>query len=548
MLSFYSARNLAHSNPLARLAPMADRSAHPFRAALRKGVLLPLFILLAACGGGGSGGEEPGESPVVLLWMTLNTPLNLAHTVLELGATVTLGATGTYSDATKRDLSGSAIWTSSAPHVATITPGGVVSAVAGGTTTITATSDGISASTPFTVQSAVVTYLHVFGAVPSDGSQPNGPLLQASDGNFYGTTRAGGANRCSAIDNFCGAIFRLTPDGTVTVLYSFGASPTDGWAPYGPLIQARDGALYGVTFSGGTYDVGTVFKITLDGAYTVLHSFGASLSEGQNPFGALLEASDGNFYGATLHGGEHCARVAFTCGTIFRISPNGEHAVLYSFGSSPEDGAVPNGHLIEGSDGSFYGTTSLGGNASCTAYPEEPGCGTVFKMTLAGEMTLLHSFGASNTDGAFPLGPLVLGDDGIFYGTTYYGGDWYGCSITSPGCGTVFQITPAGALTILYSFTPPGSFEGRNPTPFLIRGRDGNFYGMTESAQSGYTGTVFRLTPSGLKQTLYTFGPAEFHPLGGLIEGTDGAFYGVTAYDGRVSPVALGTVFRLVVP
>jgi uncharacterized repeat protein (TIGR03803 family) len=139
----------------------------------------------------------------------------------------------------------------------------------------------------------------LFGIEPSDGQQPNGPLVQASDGNFYGTTRVGGAGRCFDTDNFCGVIFRVTPGGTETVVHRFGGPPSDGQDPTGPLIQGRDGALYGMTTSGGANIRGTVFKITLGGIYTILYSFGASPSDGALPVGGLVEASDGNFYGTT---------------------------------------------------------------------------------------------------------------------------------------------------------------------------------------------------------------------------------------------------------
>ena len=353
----------------------------------------------------------------------------------------------------------------------------------------------------------------LFGIEPSDGQQPNGPLVQASDGNFYGTTRVGGAGRCFDTDNFCGVIFRVTPGGTETVVHRFGGPPSDGQDPTGPLIQGRDGALYGMTTSGGANSRGTVFKITLGGIYTILYSFGASPSDGALPVGGLVEASDGNFYGTTRGGPNYCPQSGNACGTVFRISPNGVYTVLHSFSPSPGDGAGPRGSLIQASDGSFYGTTSGGGDSNCSPFPGIRGCGTVFRMTPSGAVTILHAFGASSTDGILPQGPLILGGDGAFYGTTYYGGG--GACPSEASCGTVFRITPAGAATTLYAFSKPTSdgttsyADGYNPTAFLIRARDGNFYGTTESggliSQSRRTGTIFRLTPSGLKTILYNF-------------------------------------------
>jgi uncharacterized repeat protein (TIGR03803 family) len=574
VLSFCSARNRVLSDYLTLPTPTAGRSAGRLFASLGKGTLLLVFFLLAACGGGGGsgsgggagGGGGSGVSPVVLVSISVG-PYN---PTVELGASLKMEATGTYSDGTMRDLSASASWTSSDTGVATVAPGGIVSAVAGGPTTITATFGGIPASQTVTVQSAVVTYIHALGVGPIDPSQPKGPLLQASDGNFYGTTAAGGGYRCFDVDNFCGTIFRLTPDGTATVMHAFRGPPSDGWSPTGPLIQGRDGALYGLTTQGGAYDFGTFYKITLDGAYTVLHSFGASPSGGKQPLGSLVEASDGNFYGTTSSGGGavHCTTHPMSeCGTIFRITPAGQHTVLHTFGSTPGDGATPNGSLIQTSDGNFYGTTAVGGDLSCLpfaqTFPPIYGCGTVFRMTPAGAVTILHSFGASSSDGILPDGPLVPGGDGAFYGTTRGGGQPLGCGETS-GCGTVFRITPAGAVTILYAFAkanfdgPPPPVDGYHPAPFLLRARDGNFYGLTSSvsgASTVRTGTVFRITPSGVKTTLYTFGAhgdGPTHPVWGLIQGADDAFYGLTAYDGGLGGTGnergSGTVFRMVVP
>lgn len=398
-----------------------------------------------------------------------------------------------------------------------------------------------------------VTYLHTFQTEPIDGGQPNGPLLQASDGNFYGTTRAGGVNLCRSPDNVpCGTIFRLTPTGDETVLYSFGASASDGYTPTAPLIQGNDGALYGMTANGGEHGGGTVFKITLDSIYTVLHSFGGTSSDGVVPIGGLVQASDGDFYGATVSGGaNHCDVIPQSggnCGTIFKISSDGEKTVLYSFGSSPADGVQPTGSLLQASDGNFYGTTTSGGANLCGLSGTRI-CGTVFKMTPAGILTILHSFGASPNDGIAPQGPLIQAADGAFYGTTPSGGASQLCNPT--GCGTVFKLTPAGQLTIVHSFATASKENGYGPAPFLIQARDGNLYGTTHSGgavPSDLNGTVFRLTPSGVLTVLYSFGPVNekaHDPLGGVIQGDDGAFYGVTGYSGAAG--GSGTVFKLVV-
>jgi len=426
-----------------------------------------------------------------------------------------------------------------------------------GSTTITATFNGLAASTSATVTAVQVTltYLYTFQTVPTDGGQPNGPLLQANDGNFYGTTRAGGIYLCGPPpNNFypCGTVFKLTPSGDETVLYSFGASPTDGYSP-SQLIQGKDGALYGTTASGGANGGGTLFKIALDGVYTVLYSFGGSPSDGIVPASGVIQASDGDFYGVTASGGaNHCVNIpqgGSNCGTVFKISPGGVETVLYSFGASISDGVEPAGSLIQARDGNFYGATENGGANACSTTGETHDCGTVFKITPAGIETVLHSFGTSVIDGIAPLGSLIQGTDGALYGTTSSGGG--GTCGGVFGCGTVFRITPAGAVTILYAFSVTSRSDGNGPSP-LIQGRDGNFYGTTGSGgafPSDLNGTAFMLSPSGVITTLYSFGPYgtnPSHPVSALIEASDGAFYGLTNYS-RVAVGNNGTAFKLVV-
>src|ERR1035437_5987614 len=196
------------------------------------------------------------------------------------------------------------------------------------------------------------TNLYSFGSSPTDGNSPNG-LVQGSDGNFYGTTGEGGTST-NCYDG-CGTVFRISPSGTYTNLYSFGSTPTDGNAPSAGLVQGSDGNFYGTTQAGGTNSDGTVFRISPSGTYTSLYSFAGSPSDGQLPFAGLVQGSDGNFYGTTYYGGTNYD------GTVFRISPSGNETNLYSFGSSPTDGEYPDAGLVQGSDGNFYGTTEDGG-------------------------------------------------------------------------------------------------------------------------------------------------------------------------------------------
>ena len=202
------------------------------------------------------------------------------------------------------------------------------------------------------------TNLYSFGGFPTDGSIPNG-LVQGSDGNFYGTTGDGGTNFCN-----CGTVFRISPSGTKTNLYSFGSHLSDGVRPSTGLVQGSDGNFYGTTIRGGTNNYGTVFRISPSGSYTNLYSFVGS------PPNGLVQGSDGFFYGTAFYGG---TSTNCNCGTVFRISPSGDYTNLYSFGTSPTDGNNPDAALVQGSDGNFYGTAFYGGANDN---------GTVFKLTV----------------------------------------------------------------------------------------------------------------------------------------------------------------------
>ena len=374
----------------------------------------------------------------------------------------------------------------------------------------------------------------------SDGQWPYAGLIQASDSNFYGTTFSGGANND-------GTVFKMSPNGTLTALHNF--DRTDGAQPANAdLIQASDGNFYGTTDSGGASGncsgiggCGTVFKITPSGTLTTLYNFGSqsNCADGAIPEVGLIQATDGNFYGATYGGGNGCPPYYY--GTIFKITPSGTLSTIYKFCSSGgypcPDGENPNA-LTQGADGNFYGTTMSGGASNG---------GTVFKITPSGTLTTLHSF--AGTDGATPSGALVLATDGNFYGTTQFGGTSSNCS---GGCGTVFNITPSGTLTTLHSFN---SADGALLIAGLIQASDGNFYGTTalggtSSNCTGGCGTVFNITPRGTLTTLHSFnGTDGSEPYAGLIQGSDGNFYGTTvgggAYNNCAPYTGCGTVFSL---
>jgi uncharacterized repeat protein (TIGR03803 family) len=361
----------------------------------------------------------------------------------------------------------------------------------------------------------------VYSFSGGDGSSPNG-LVQGQDGNFYGTTQSGGPGGG-------GTVFELTPLFLLTTLYSFSNSLDEGFNPAAGLVQGRDGSFYGTTEYGGEYfgrygeTFGTVFKLTTNGTFISLYSF--SGSDGANPVAPLAQGADGNLYGTTSYGG---VDYYLDDGTVFKITTNGALTSLVWFSGS--DGLGPEGGLVQGNDGNFYGTTGSGGVHDA---------GTVFKISTNGTLTSLYSF-TGGSDGAYPPAGLAQGNNGSFYGTTYSGG--------TSNAGTVFKISTNGTLTSLYSFT--GSSDGANPLAGLVQATDGNFYGTTDTG-GAYTnqygqsqGTVFRITPGGTLTTLYSFtgGSDGAYPQAGLVQGADGNLYGTTSSGGTNNN---GTIFRI---
>jgi uncharacterized repeat protein (TIGR03803 family) len=403
-------------------------------------------------------------------------------------------------------------------------PSGLIQASDGNFYGTTATGGLLGGGTIFKIDAAgVLTTVHNFperdgNFFRSDGALPRDGVIQASDGNFYGTTNAGGA--CN-----CGTVFRLDSAGRLTTLHAF--SFDDGSQP-SLLVEASDGALIGVTFG-----VSTVFRVDPQGAFTTLHRF-------EKDFGtttsALLRAADGSIYGATTTGGP------LDEGTIFRLDANGTLTTLHNFSDS--EGLWPL-DLIQGSDGDFYGVTSERVNP----YQE----GTIFKIDATGILTTLYRFprGTSyaraliqGTDGSFygiagsrifkfdPGGTpttlytalfstLIQSSDGTLYGTGGVGG-------SSGGVG-IFKFDLAGTFTPLYNFVRnPGP---ANPVAHVTEGSDGRLYGTTAFGGQSDVGTVFAIEPSGAASILHSFigesiGITRLAPRSGLLQATDGKFYG----------------------
>lgn len=348
----------------------------------------------------------------------------------------------------------------------------------------------------------------------TDGATPvDTPLVQGMDGNLYGTTLGGGGSGA-------GTVFRISPAGKLTTIYSFCSETncTDGSQPYGGLVLGTDGNFYGTTSQGGADDIsGTVFKITPSGILTTLHSF--DNADGAASRAPMILGADGNFYGITQNGGPH------NSGTVFKITPKGTFTSLHSFG--PGDGSDPNGPLMQASDGNFYSTAEIGGAL---------GYGSIFKVTPSGIFTTFHSF--SSTDGSAPAGGLIQAGDGNLYGTTYQGGAFNTCP---NGCGTVFKISLAGVLTTIANLESSGP---ANPIAALIQATDGNFYGTSYAGGSaGDWGTLFEVTPSGSLTTLHSFdGNDGAQPYGPVTQNTNGYLYG-SATNG-LGTAAQGTLFR----
>ena len=442
--------------------------------------------------------------------------------------------------------------------------------------------------------------LHAFPQTAPQG--PRAPLVQGSDGNFYGTTLSGGA-----YEN--GTVFKVSPSGTLTILHSF--TRFEGRFFRG-LLQASDGNFYGISPYGGLYDNGTVFKMTPDGTVTVLCSFSNTTSlaypfwelieangvlygtvrdavfslglsagsscqpvrifgfpnpYGHNPNGPLLRAADGNLYGTLASGG------TFGFGSIFKMTPDGSAlTVLHAF-SAGGDGASPQGRLAQAGDGSILGTTNLGGSS---------GFGTVFRLKPDSSLEILHSFNATN--GAYPGSGLIRATDSNFYGTVDLptsfirtaifriaidgsfavvhvldskteGSDAAGSGViqgsdgllygaaSSGGIansGTVFRMSLDGRVSVVEAFL--GNPEGVSPG-LQLQTSDGSLYGVADGGLFN-RGIVFKMTTGGALTVLHTFagGPTDGTAPTALIQGADGQFYGTTESGGQFD---MGIVFRM---
>lgn len=307
-----------------------------------------------------------------------------------------------------------------------------------------------------------------FGA--SSGATPRAPLVRGSDGNFYGSTYYGGSAGL-------GALYQMKVNGTVAVLHSFASCGTEGCYPSTALVEGPDKALYGTTYYGGSAGLGTVFRVTRAGEFSVLYSFTSCATTGCYPKTALTIGNDGFLYGTTYYGG------GAGLGTVFKISTTGTYSQVYAFPNCSV-ACYPMDALVQASDGKLYGASYFGGSAAI---------GSIYSISLGTSPAATQVYAFPNCkEGCSPRGGLTLAKDGSFYGVTYAGGSY--------GVGTVFQFKD-GVYTMLAAFT---GTNGASPisAPLLLNGR---LYGTTPVGGDAGVGVVYGLPIGGTMARLHSF-------------------------------------------
>jgi uncharacterized repeat protein (TIGR03803 family) len=343
-------------------------------------------------------------------------------------------------------------------------------------------------------QAQTPTVIHTFEASGTPQNPYSWAIAQGRDGNLYSTTCAttGGTS----------VVFNTTTSGTLTVVHT--TSPS---CSYGVTL-GTDGNFYGVTSSGGTDNVGEVYKVTPAGVVTVLHSFTAG-ADGSVPIAPPIEGTNGIFYGTTTS-------ITVPNSTAYSVTSAGVFKTLHTFTGT--DGQNVYGELVQGTDGNFYGATAAGGTSND---------GVIFKMTPTGTVTVLHNF--AGTNGAVAYWGLIQGTDGNFYGTTNQGG--------ASGAGVVFKITSSGTYTVLHNFT--GSAGGNLPRSSLVQATNGTLYGVTSYLSGPFNfGTIYSITTSGVFTTLYSFPNQSTNggqPSSPLRQHTNGLLYGTSYIGGDLS-------------
>jgi len=379
---------------------------------------------------------------------------------------------------------------------------------------------------------------HAFTA--SEGYHPYAGLVSDAKGNMFGAQSSGGTG-CAPFG--CGTIFKMAPGGSVTVLYQF-LGGNDGASPVSTLVRDKQGNLYGTTTSGGSSGCGgngcgTVFELTPDGQETLLHAFTGG-TDGQSPYGGLAIDRHGNLFGTAFGGGNAGCGEHGGCGTVFEITSGGAFSVLHAF-TAGSDGAFPNGGATVDAHGDVYGTTEAGGGGNCQN-GDVGGCGAIFEIGAGGAETVLYAFTGA-ADGDFPEASPIVDKAGNLYGTTFFGGSGQ-CQ-----CGTVYELAPGGALTVLHTFAQT---DGALPYGSLLRDTSGTLYGTTEeggrSCRPGGCGVVFALAPDGTETVLHAFNETTdgHYPDSAPIMDKKGNLYGTATWGGNQScSNGCGTVFEV---
>jgi hypothetical protein len=395
----------------------------------------------------------------------------------------------------------------------------------------------------------VITSLYQFRSVGADGAYPESGVVPDNIGNLFGTTTAGGYGY--------GTVYKLTKPQMVgafwkrTVIYRF-RGVQDGCNPYGGVLLTSSGVLYGTTYGCGAFAEGVVFSLTPLGTgqgwrYRVLHQFGSVTNDGSHAFASLAMDKVGVLYGTASGGGQ------YNWGCVFSLrqmsSENWTTTIIHSFGATSSDGNEPNSVLAVDQTGALYGTTPYGGGITTLGCGAN-GCGVVFKLSPPSPPsktwteTIIHSFSGLG-DGSYTFGPVLLDNAGNVYGVANQGG-------SCPGCGVVYQLAPPQTVdeswteNVLHDFS--GSGDGAHPYGGLVFDSAGNLYGTTQGGGQGH-GVVFTLTPAILggnwSESTVDFksnGTAGDNPLGDLTVDSSGVIYGTTVQGGYPG---LGTVFSL---
>jgi len=364
------------------------------------------------------------------------------------------------------------------------------------------------------------------GDLPFTPAYPTN-MIEGWDGQLYSTAFE------YPNGDAAGAIYALSTAGAETAIYDVPTGGGQGSICDSGVIQGTDGNLYGVCVQGGTgtacsNNCGTVYRFS-GGMADILHNFQGG-TDGAWPDGPMIQASDGNFYGITEYGGSSAC--AEGCGTIFKITSAGAYSIFHTFKNTASDGYGPQPGLVQGKDGALYGA----------AYLTATG-GAIFRITLAGKISYIHTFTAT-VDNSCPNGGLTLGSNGDLYGTTPGS-----CAGDAFEYGTVYELTDTGTFTPLHAFSGPAG-DGDNPIGGMIQATDGNFYGLTmgtNPAGDGGAGSLYQMTPAGAVTLLHTFNyETDFSNPLALVQHTDGTIYGVAANNNCPSgECGLGGVFTL---